>query len=122
GGVAYLGEALYAYRGEPGAISGAGRSLQRKFGRWGQACRRARAAGRSEEPWLRAAARLADDVRSGRVEKTRAGDRALGLYHAGCLLERADPDGARAYFRLALAVDPLSVRARLKLWLNRRRG
>ncbi|MGD9613566.1 MAG: glycosyltransferase family 2 protein, partial [Kiritimatiellia bacterium] len=62
GGVAYLGEALYAYRWEPGAISGAGRSLQRKFGRWGQACRRARAAGRSEEPGLRAAARLADDV------------------------------------------------------------
>lgn len=121
GGVAYLGEQLYAYRWEPGAISGAGRSLQRRFGRWGQACRRARAAGRSEEPWLRAAARLADDIRSGRVKKTRAGDRALGLYHAGCLLERADPDGARAYFRQALAADPLCGRAWLKLWLNRRR-
>ena len=121
GGVAYLGEPLYAYRWEPGAISGAGRSLQRKFGRWGQACRRARAAGRSEEPWLRAAARLADDIRFGRVKKTRAGDRALGLYHAGCLLERADPDGARAYFRQALAANPLCFRAWLKLGLNRRR-
>jgi glycosyltransferase involved in cell wall biosynthesis len=122
GGVAYLAEPHYAYRWEPGAISGAGRSLQRKFGRWGQACRRARAAGRSEEPWLRAAARLADGIRSGRVKKTRAGDRALGLYHAGCLLERTDPAAACAYFRQALAADPLCARARLKLWLNRRRG
>ena len=117
GGVIYLGEPLYAYRWEPGAISGAGRSLQRKFGRWGQACRRARAAGRSEDPWLRAAARLADDVRSGRVKKTRPGDRALGLYHAGCLLERTDPAGAREYFRQALAADPLCVRA----WVKRLR-
>ena len=122
GEVAYLGAPLYAYRWEPGAISGAGRTLQRKFGRWGQACRRARAAGRSEEPWLRAVARLADDVRSGRVRKTRSGDRALGLYHAGCLLERADPAGARAYFRQALSADPLCARAWFKLLRLRRRG
>lgn len=122
GGVAYLAEPLYAYRWDPGAISGAGRSLQRKFGRWGQACRRARAAGRSEEPWLRAAARLAADIRAGRVRKTRAGDRALGLYHAGCLLEHADPAGARAYFRQALAADPLCARAWFKLLRRRERG
>lgn len=122
GGVAYFGEPLYAYRWEPGAISGAGRSLQRKFGRWGQACRRARAAGRSEEPWLRAATRLTDDIRSGRIKKTRAGDRAVGLYHAGCLLERADPAGARTYFRQALAADPLCARAWFKLLRLRGRG
>ena len=122
GGVAYAEPVFYAYRLSPGAISGASRSLQRKFGRWGQACRRARAAGRSEEPWLRAAARLTGQIRSGRVAKSRARDRALGLYHAGCLLERTDPAGARAYVRLALAVDPLCVRAWLKLLRLRRPG
>lgn len=122
GGVAYLAEPLYAYRWEPGAISGAGRSLQRKFGRWGQACRRARAAGRSEDPWLRAATRLAEDIRAGRVGKTRPRDRALGLYHAGCLLERSDPVGARAYFRQAFAADPLCARAWFKLLRPRRQG
>ena len=66
--------------------------------------------------------RLADDVRSGRVRKTRSGDRALGLYHAGCLLERADPAGARAYFRQALSADPLCARAWFKLLRLRRRG
>ena len=122
GGVAYAEPVFYDYRLSPGAISGASRSLQRKFGRWGQACRRARAAGRSEEPWLRAAARLTDQIRSGRVAKSRSRDRALGLYHVGCLLERADPDEARAYFRLALAVDPLCIRARFKLLRLRRPG
>lgn len=122
GDVAYAEPVFYSYRLSPGAISGASRSLQRKFGRWGQACRRARAAGRSEEPWLRAAARLAADIRAGRVRKTRAGDRALGLYHAGCLLEHADPAGARAYFRQALAADPLCARAWFKLLRRRERG
>ncbi len=121
GAVVYLDEVLYAYRWEPGAISGAGRTLQRKFGCWGQACRRARAEGRSEEPFLRQAARLADGIRRGRVQKTRKADRALGLYHAGCLLENTDPSGARAYFREAAGADPLCVRAWLKLLRLRRR-
>ncbi len=121
GGVAYLGEPLYAYCWEPGA-PGASRSLQRKFGRGGQACRQARAAGRSEEPWLRAASRLAEDIRAGLVRKTRAGDRALGLYHVGCLLERTDSAAARDYFREAIAASPWCARAWLKLlWMRGQR-
>ena len=115
GGVVYLGEPFYAFRWEPNAISGAGRSLQRKFGRWGQACRRARAAGRSEEPYLRRAARLTEAIRQGRVGKARRTDRALGLYHAGCLSIPGDPALARAYFRQAVAANPLCLRAWVKL-------
>ncbi len=115
GGVAYLGEPLYAYRWDPGAISGASRSLQRKFGRWGQACRKARADGKSEEPFLCQAAQLADDIHCGRVNKARAKDRAIGLYHAGCLMEMSDPSGARAYYWQAVSVHPFFMRAWLKL-------
>ncbi len=115
GGVAYRIEPFYAYRWDPNAISGASRSLQRKFGRWGQACRRARAVGKSEEPFLCQAAHLADDIRRGRVKMARAADRAIGLYHAGCLMEMSDPSGARDYFRQAVSVHPLFVRAWLKL-------
>ena len=115
GGVAYRTEPFYAYRWDPDAISGASRSLQRKFGRWGQACRRARADGRSEDPFLRRAARLADDIRRGRVKKARATDRAIGLYHAGCLMETTDPSGARTYYRQAVSANPFFVRAWLRL-------
>ena len=115
GGVAYRTEVLYAYRWDPGAISGASRSLQKKFGQWGQACRCARAAGKSEDPFLCQAARLTDDIRRGRVKKARATDRAIGLYHAGCLMETSDPSGARTYYRQAVSANPFFVRAWLRL-------
>ena len=122
GGVAYAEPIYYGYRLSPGAISGASRSLQRKFGRWGQACRKARKNGRSEEPFLRRAARLTRKIRSGCANRTKASDRAIGLYHVGCLLEQADPSGARAYFKQAVAASPWCVRAWLKLGWTRRRA
>lgn len=115
GGIAYAESVFYVYRLSPGAISGASRSLQSKFGRWGQACRKARQHGRSEAPFLRRAERLAQQIRSGTVHVAKTADRAAGLYHVGCLLERSDPAGACAYFRQALALRPLCARAWFKL-------
>lgn len=115
GGIAYAEPVFYVYRLSPGAISGASRSLQRKFGRWGQACRKARKNGRSEAPFLSRAERLTQKIRSGAVHVAKTADRATGLYHVGCLLERSDPAGARAYFRQVLAVRPLCARAWYKL-------
>ena len=122
GGIAYAEPIYYGYRLSPGAISGASRSLQRKYGRWGQACRKARKNGKSEEPFLRRAERMAERIRCGCVNKTRESDRAIGFYHIGCLLEKADPGGARAYFKEAIAANILCVRAWLKLWWTRRRA
>lgn len=122
GGIAYAEPIYYCYRLSPGAISGASRSLQRKFGRWGQACRKARKNGEGEEPFLRRAERLAKRIRRGCVKKTRTSDRAIGLYHVGCLLEKADPAGAHAYFKESTAASPWCVRAWLKLWRTRRRA
>ena len=121
GGIAYAEPVFYAYRLSPGAISGASRSLQAKFGRWGQACRKARKNGRSEAPFLRRAERLSDKIRRGGLNVAKTADRATGLYHVGCLLEPSDPAGACAYFRQALDLRPLCARARLKLWRTKRR-
>lgn len=115
GGVAYEVRPFYAYRLDAEAISGSRRSLQRKFGQWGQACRRARRAGRSEAPFLEKAERLSQRLCRQPAAGRRAADRALSLYHIGCLLERTDPAAARAYFREAVAASPGCIRAWLKL-------
>jgi hypothetical protein len=121
GGVAYAGEVYYCYRINPGAISGASRSLQKIFGHLGQACRQARRNGQREEPHLREAAELAEKIRSGTIVKQKSGNRAISYYHIGCLLERRNPAAARVYFRRALALRPLYGKAWVKwLWSGRR--
>lgn len=122
GGVAYEVQPYYAYRLDPEAISGASRTWQRKFGRLGRACRRARRKGRSEKPCLDKAEQLALHIRRQPAAAKRPVDRAVRLYHIGSLLEKSDPEAAAGYFRSALECNPFAWRPRLKLWRAGRRS
>ncbi|HMP72048.1 MAG TPA: glycosyltransferase family 2 protein [Kiritimatiellia bacterium] len=116
GEVAYLEEVYYQYRISPGAISGARRRLQKRFGRLGQACRDARRAGKSEAPFLEEAEALTRSIREGRIPPPRPRDQWLSFYHIGCLLESTDPEAAMAYFTSARVRHPWHWRPRYKLW------
>ncbi len=117
GPVAYSDRILYSYQYAPGAISGAMRFVQQQFGDLGQACRKARSEGASEEPFLREAEALSRRVCAGEFRR-RSGksQQARSLYHIGCLLQRRDAAAARAYFAQAIAANPLLARAWVK-WL-----
>ena len=64
--VAYVPEVLYRYRIGLDSISSRLGHYQREFGRLGQACRAARRSGQSEEPHLRVARLLTEEIRAGR--------------------------------------------------------
>ena len=64
--IAYVPEVLYRYRVGLDSISSQLGHYQREFGRLGQACRAERRSGQSEEPHLRVADLLTEEIRAGR--------------------------------------------------------
>jgi len=94
--IAYVADVLYCWRRDLGSVTGSRRSLQRKFGELGHACRQARLSGASEQPFLDEAMLLHERIRSG-WRPPGGGNDSLGtLYLIGSQLVRnRDPRAAR---------------------------
>jgi len=114
--VAYCDEALYIYRRSVGAISGALRPIQQRFGKFGQACRVARDSGVSEEEALSAAEQLSAQLRNGEMART-PGRRAAAdaAYAIGSQLVVNRDRRARVYLRQTLRNCPWHGKAWIRL-------
>ncbi len=116
GSVVYVPEVLYEFRLDASSISCALRPMQKQFGELGQLCHKARCAGKREEPCLRKAAELTETVKDKRVKQKKNNEFWGGYYLIGSMLEKKHPEGAADYFRKALQLNPLSFKARWKLY------
>jgi glycosyltransferase involved in cell wall biosynthesis len=105
-------EVLYQAGASPGSISGQQRREQLRFHALIRSASVARRRGFSETPWLAKAERLSARCRGGRAGTRR---QAGGAYFIAACLRGRHPQASRAYLREALRLDPLHLRARLRL-------
>nr|WP_254216816.1 glycosyltransferase family A protein [Synechococcus sp. CCY 9618] len=108
-------EVLYEATLSPGSISGSHRPEQEAFYGLIVAATRARRESRDEAPWLKQAEALAERCRGGRSGRAAPRRQADGAYFIGACLANAHPEVARLYLRRTLALNPLHLKARLKL-------
>lgn len=105
-------EVLYQAGASPCSISGQHRREQLRFHALIRRCSAARRLGLPETAWLAKAERLSARCRGGRAG-TRS--QARGAYFIAACLRGRHPEASRAYLREALRLDPLHLRARLRL-------
>ncbi|MCP9927899.1 glycosyltransferase family 2 protein [Cyanobium sp. CH-040] len=105
-------EVLYQADASPGSISGQHRREQLNFHALIRRASAARRRGLSETPWLAKAERLSARCPDSRTEIRR---KARGAYFIAACLRGRHPQACRAYLREALRLDPLHLRARLRL-------
>lgn len=114
--VAYVPEVLYQARRDMESVSGGLRPFQREFGVLGQACRAARREGRSEEPYLAQARRLAEQVAAARLDGTLRGTGGAEMaYLIGSHLARAGDRRAAKYLWHVIRRRPWHWRAWVRL-------
>ena len=114
--IAYFQETLYSALRSPHSISGSARSIQRRFGELGQACRAARVAGCSESEPLREAAALTEEIRTNLDERSsRKNDISNMEYLIGSqLMSNGDPR-ATQYLWSVVKHRPWHLKAWIKL-------
>ncbi|MCT0225914.1 glycosyltransferase family 2 protein [Synechococcus sp. CS-1328] len=108
-------EVLYQAESSPGSISGQHRREQLRFHVLIRRCSAARRLGLPETAWLVKAERLSARCRGGRAGTRR---QARGAYFIAACLRGRHPQACRAYLREALRLDPLHLRARLRLLVS----
>jgi len=96
----------------PGSISGSRKNEQRKLFFYISKATKARRSGKSEGIWLNRATKYSEECK---LLKNNPKKEAEGAYFIGACLIRSNPKLAVAYFRTALELDPMHIRARLKL-------
>ncbi len=116
GRIAYVQQRLYRYRRDSTSISGSRQSLQREFGRLGQACRAARRQGRSETPHLEVARQLTAQItRRGVSEREIAKGERQMAYLIGSQLARRGDRRAAKYLWDVIKHSPCHWRAWVRL-------
>jgi len=114
--IAYVPEVLYQYRREMDSVSGQYRPVQMEFGVLGQQCRAARRDGRCEEPYLKRAGDLAEQIRLDRRNGTSNGSRGTQMaYLIGSRLARQGDRRAARYLWQVLCHRPWHWRAWVRL-------
>jgi glycosyltransferase involved in cell wall biosynthesis len=106
---------LYEATVAPGSISGSRRKEQEEFYAYIVNLTHARRQGLSESSWLAKAEALSVSCKNG-VFKGRRKGAANGAYFIAACLENENPQLAAKYFRQALDLNPLHMKARLKLF------
>lgn len=112
GKIAYVPEVLYRFRWHENAISSTSTTVQKEFGRLGQACKDARLEGESEEDLLQEAALLREHVLECRKQPSgRTMSSSKLSYRLGAMLaKRKDPRGLK-YLAGALRSRPWDWKA-----------
>jgi hypothetical protein len=106
---------LYEATVAPTSISGTRRKEQEQFHSYIVNLTRARRQGLSESLWLAKAESLSVNCKSSPAKGRRQGA-ANGAYFIAACLEKDHPQLAAKYFRQALDLNPLHMKARLKLF------
>lgn len=111
--IGYSPEMLYTARREMVSVSGSQQTLQRRFGELGQACKLARAARESEEPFLRQGRQLTARLRSSRHQGSLSddGSRMEMAYLIGSQLATRRDRRACRYLWQVLRAKPWHWRA-----------
>lgn len=99
----------------PGSISGSHRKEQEKFYSYIVNLTNARRQGLSESSWLSKAETLSFNCKNAPAKGRRRGS-ANGAYFIGACLENDYPQLAAKYFKKALELNPMHMKARLKLF------
>lgn len=113
--IAYCQQVLYTAQMDVSGISANNREVQREFGLLSHACRKARADGRSEEPFLAEAERLANEIRSRQDRQTTRKAAAASRYLIGSQLVRHRSPEARKYLWDTICHQPWHWKAWIKL-------
>jgi hypothetical protein len=106
---------LYQATVSPGSISGSRRREQDQFHSYIVNLTHARRQGLSESSWLAKAEALSALCKTAPANRRRLGA-ANGAYFIAACLEQEHPQLAAKYFRHALDLNPLHMKARLKLF------
>lgn len=105
---------LYEATVAPNSISGSRRKEQELFHSYIVSLTKARRQGRDEAPWLAKAEALSARCKQSPAKGRRRGA-ANGAYFIAACIEQDHPQLAAKYLRQALALNPLHMKARLKL-------
>ena len=106
---------LYEATVAPTSISGSRRKEQEQFHSYIVNLTHARRQGLSESSWLAKAEALSVNCKTSPAKGRRQGA-ANGAYFIGACLEKDHPQLAAKYFKQALDLNPLHMKARLKLF------
>jgi glycosyltransferase involved in cell wall biosynthesis len=106
---------LYEATVAPGSISGSRRKEQEQFHSYIVNLTHARRQGLSESSWLAKAETLSDNCKNSPAKGRRQGA-ANGAYFIAACLEKEHSQLAANYYRQALELNPLHIKARLKLF------
>jgi glycosyltransferase involved in cell wall biosynthesis len=106
---------LYEATVAPGSISGSRRKEQEQFHSYIVSLTHARRQGLPESAWLAKAEALSVRCRTASAHRSLQGS-ANGAYFIAACLEQEHPKLAAKYFRQALDLNPLHMKARLKLF------
>ena len=100
----------------PSSISGSRRYEQRRLFYYISKATKARRTGKSESVWLDRASKFSEECKLLKKSPKKEAD---GAYFIGACLIRSNPKLAVAYFKTALSLNPMHIRARLKLSFSR---